>query len=151
TRTDSEPSPAPSVEPSTSNDFETLPFHSSPAPDDLWTHPDKSLDDSSSRTPLDPFLEEVTRPHLLVSISNNELQAWNQAYAEDPYYHDKSSNSDAAATPLTPSRFQRSHNGLVYFVDADGRYRLCVPRTRVNYILNLIHNSPHESAHSGEK
>ena len=50
---------------------------------------------------------------------------------------------------LTPSRFQKGKDGLLYFVDADWKTRLCVPRSKIQFILRWIHESPHESAHAG--
>jgi len=50
---------------------------------------------------------------------------------------------------LTPSRFCKGRNGLLYFVDADWTHRLCVPQSEVPMVLKWIHDSPHESAHAG--
>lgn len=118
--------------------------------EDQWTLPDPSLDQHHSLKDLG-MEEEVLRPHLLVSLSHQERETWILAYQTDPYYDDKGKNLEGASVPLTPSRFQRSDNGMIYFVDADWRYRLCVPRNKINEVLNRIHNSPHEGAHSGEK
>jgi hypothetical protein len=71
-------------------------------------------------------------------------------YQEDPYFKDR--YTEEATNPekvLTPSHFQKGHDGLLYFVDADWKNRLCVPRSKIQFILRWIHESPHESAHAG--
>ncbi|KDQ28699.1 hypothetical protein PLEOSDRAFT_1025604, partial [Pleurotus ostreatus PC15] len=127
-----------------------FPFASHPLPEDHWTRPEPS--EGALGDPYSSILDDDTmRPHLLVSLSPHELTSWKKAYENDRYYLDKGMDDENASVSLTPSRFQRSDNGLVYFIDADWRYRLCVPNGKINEVLNLIHNSPHEGAHSGEK
>jgi hypothetical protein len=50
---------------------------------------------------------------------------------------------------LTPSRFQKASNGLLYFIDADWSARLCVPHNKIPFILRWMHESAKESAHTG--
>ncbi|KDQ23444.1 hypothetical protein PLEOSDRAFT_1016088, partial [Pleurotus ostreatus PC15] len=119
--------------------------------EDLWTYPEQTDITKPPNSSTLPEQDEVLRPHLLVAVSPKELLSWKRAYNEDSYYHDKGHSPESPNTPLTPSRFQRSDNGLLYFIDADWRYRLCVPKNKINIILNQIHNSPHEGAHSGKK
>ena len=40
-------------------------------------------------------------------------------------------------------------NGLLYFEDADARVHLCVPSTEREALLKEVHDSAHESAHTG--
>ncbi|KAG5222175.1 Transposon Tf2-1 polyprotein [Salix suchowensis] len=80
-----------------------------------------------------------------------ELRSWKKAYEQDVYYKDKGQEHSDASTLLTPSHFQHSGNGLMYLVDANWRYHLCIPKNKVNEMLNRIHNSPQEGAHSGER
>ncbi|KAJ8690438.1 hypothetical protein PTI98_011865 [Pleurotus ostreatus] len=95
--------------------------------------------------------ELFAKTHLLVGFSPDTRKEWDTAYKADPYFREKlqRSSKESPDTLLTPSRFQKGVNGLLYFVDADWNYRLCVPRDQIPAILKMIHDSPHESAHEG--
>jgi hypothetical protein len=115
-----------------------LPF---PA-DDPWTYP----------VGIKPPKEDAwnAQAHLLVSISPAVIHRFKDGYEYDPYF--KSRYAEEVPNPdkiLTPSRFQKGKDRLLYFVDADWNHRLCVPRSEVNFVLKWIHDSPHESVHSG--
>jgi hypothetical protein len=90
------------------------------------------------------------RSHLLISALSEVVESFCTAYKEDPYFRDR--YVEEVPNPnklLTPSRFQKGHDGLLYFVDADWKTRLCVPRTKVKWVMRWIHESLHESAHAG--
>jgi hypothetical protein len=73
-----------------------------------------------------------------------------RGYKEDPYFRDR--YTEEATSPekvLTPSHFQKGRDRLLYFVDADWKNRLCIPRSKIQFVLRWIHESPHESAHAG--
>jgi hypothetical protein len=76
------------------------------------------------------------RSHLLISASPEVLGSFRTAYEEDPYFKDhyveEVPNPDKV---LTPSRFQKGRDGLLYFVDADWKTRLCVPHTKVKWVM----------------
>jgi hypothetical protein len=73
-----------------------------------------------------------------------------RGYQEDLHFQDR--YTEDAANPkkvLTPSHFQKGKDRLLYFVDVEWRNRLCIPRTKVQFVLQWIYESPHESAHAG--
>ena len=45
--------------------------------------------------------------------------------------------------------FLRDERGLLFFLDENYQPRLCVPKTRRNFLLKEVHESPFESAHMG--
>ena len=54
-------------------------------------------------------------------------------------------------TIISASHFQKGQDNLLYFIDASWKTRLCVPKSKVNYVLRWIHESPYESAHAGPR
>ena len=54
-------------------------------------------------------------------------------------------------TVISITHFQRGQDNLLYFVDASWKTRLCVPKSKINYVLQWIHESPYESAHAGPR
>ncbi|KAL1658199.1 hypothetical protein GGF50DRAFT_12540, partial [Schizophyllum commune] len=108
---------------------------------DHWTYPPGVPD-------FQP--EEEPQPHLLIQLAPEVLERFARGYQEDAFFKQHIVEKESSAqTLLTPSRFQRGNNGLLYFINADWQYRLCVPRSEVNYVLSTIHDSPFESAHAG--
>ncbi|KDQ22552.1 hypothetical protein PLEOSDRAFT_1016085, partial [Pleurotus ostreatus PC15] len=114
---------------------------------DHWTYP------RGIRPP--EFLDEeiLSKAHLLVAFTPRALEEWKESYAEDAYFKEKFevSESEDPERLLTSPRFRKGANGLLYFVDADWRHRLCVPRGQVPSVLRQIHESPYESAHEGAR
>ncbi|KAF7342678.1 Integrase catalytic domain-containing protein [Mycena sanguinolenta] len=111
--------------------------------EDPWTYPAGVKPDRDEE-------DWNKRAHLLISASESVKKSLRKAYREDPYF--KNRYVEEIPNPervLTPSRFQKGQDGLLYFIDADWRTRLCIPRTKVNWILRWIHDAPHESAHAG--
>ena len=90
------------------------------------------------------------KAHLLVSLSPEVVNNFSKGYEEDPffkqYYADEIPNPRAA---ITPSHFRKGSNGLLYFIDARWETRLCVPRSQIQFVLEWIHEAPHEAAHGG--
>ncbi|KAI4294338.1 hypothetical protein K525DRAFT_174037, partial [Schizophyllum commune Loenen D] len=116
---------------------EDLPFPQG----DHWTYPPGVPD-------FQP--EDEPQPHLLIQLAPEVLERFTKGYHEDAFFKQHVVEKEPSAqTLLTPSRFQRGNNGLLYFINADWQYRLCVPRSEVNYVLSTVHDSPFESAHAG--
>jgi hypothetical protein len=68
----------------------------------------------------------------------------------DPFFKSRyAAEASGPEVALTPSRFQKGRDGLLYFVDADWATRLCVPRSKVPDILKRIHEPAAETAHAG--
>ena len=90
------------------------------------------------------------RAHLLVGLDPEIVERFVQGYQDDPffkqYYADEIPNPNIA---ITPSHFRKGSNGLLYFIDARWETRLCVPQSLIQFVLEWIHETPHEAAHSG--
>ena len=94
--------------------------------------------------------EWESRAHLLVALSPEVIDNFVKGYEEDPffkqYYVEEIPNPHIA---ITPSHFRKGSNGLLYFIDARWETRLCVPRSQIQFVLDWIHEAPHEAAHGG--
>ncbi|KAF9035054.1 hypothetical protein BDZ89DRAFT_931408, partial [Hymenopellis radicata] len=117
----------------------------SPPKDDHWTYP---LPIKEADVPDGP--NEEDEAHLLVGLDEGMKRQFVEGYSRDrslkSYYVTEIANP---STPLTPSRFVKGSNGLLYFVDADWKHRLCVPSSLVPEILKRMHETAYESAHEG--
>jgi hypothetical protein len=77
------------------------------------------------------------------------IKDFGRAYSSDTYFMKKLAlEPHSPQKLLTPSRFQRGLNRLLYFVDADWRTRLCVPEGQRNFVLQWLHETASESAHA---
>jgi hypothetical protein len=123
--------------------LDPLPF---PA-NDPWTYPPGV---SPPRPKVEADFEN--RSHLLLSIEPELLQKFVDGYKSDAYfrnlYVEEMHSPDVV---LTPSRFQKGSNGLLYFLDANWNSQLRVSRSMVPYILSLTHDTASESAHAGPR
>jgi hypothetical protein len=123
--------------------LDPLPFPAS----DPWTYP-------PGVNPPQPEVETdfENRSHLLLSIEPELLRKFIEGYKSDAYFRNLYvEDMHSPNIVLTPSRFQKGSNGLLYFLDASWNLRLCVPRSMVPYILSLTHDSASESAHVGPR
>jgi hypothetical protein len=110
---------------------------------DHWTYPTGARPDKDEE-------DWNKHSHLLVSVSQEVKDKFILGHQEDLYFKDR--YTEEVTSPervLTPSHFQKGRDGLLYFVDADWKNRLCVLRSKIQFILRWIHESPHESAHAG--
>nr|GAT48031.1 TY3B-TY3B protein [Mycena chlorophos] len=90
------------------------------------------------------------RAHLLVSLDPAVIEEFRQGYLEDKHFQSKYKDSVAGMdVRLTPSRFVKGPEGLLYFIDANWETRLCIPRRKVKDVLELVHESARETAHAG--
>ena len=97
-------------------------------------------------------LEEDWMKHsqLLLSMDPKLEQAFTNGYELNSGF--KNHLLETILNPnvvLTPSRFQKGGNGLLYFVDTDLNTQLCIPKSRINFVLNWIHKTPCETTHAG--
>ena len=120
-----------------------LPF----AKTDPWTYPSGV---KPSETPLNE--EWSSRSQLLITVDPNVCKEFAEGYETDrffaPRYVEIQPNEK---TIISASHFQKGRDGLLYFIDAGWKTRLCVPKSKINYILRWIHESPYESAHAGTR
>ncbi|KAK7042774.1 hypothetical protein R3P38DRAFT_2768273 [Favolaschia claudopus] len=128
-----------------------IPAGASPADDlpfpdgDHWTYP-------TGISPSKELLEEEieTQTHILFAANPEFIKGISQGYRKDSYFRKHFVDSmPSPETLLTPSRFQKGKNGLLYFLDADWNARVCIPRSKVPQILKWVHDSSFESAHAG--
>ncbi|KAJ3979042.1 hypothetical protein F5890DRAFT_1383914, partial [Lentinula detonsa] len=88
---------------------------------------------------------------LLTAWSKDELNRWANAYQDDPHFvnviQTRKLETDMNR-PIHPQYFVADDN-LIYFEDALGNLRLCVPRTLRAEIMNEVHNTITEAAHAG--
>lgn len=114
---------------------------------DHWTYPT-----GVKSSPENVEEDWNSRSHLLISMNPQLVARFVEGYKEDVFlktrYVDEVPSPD---TVITPSRFSKGPDGLLYFIDADWKARLCVPRSHVNFVLKWMHDSPFESAHAGYK
>ncbi|KAL1658293.1 hypothetical protein GGF50DRAFT_16315, partial [Schizophyllum commune] len=123
--------------PSSDSD-DALPFANSPH----WVYPPGPKEREEE--------EEEPQAHLLVQLKPELAERFRKGYQADAYFNQHYIDKEnSAANQLTPSRFSKSADGLLYFIDADWQARLCVPSSEVNYVLRTIHNNPYEAAHAG--
>ncbi|EDR12608.1 uncharacterized protein LACBIDRAFT_311190 [Laccaria bicolor S238N-H82] len=115
--------------------------------DDHWTYP---IGVKPSSTAFDD--EWLNKPHLLVAMKPLLITAFSQGYPQDKYFAPKYiEDIPNPKTILTPSHFRKSKNGLLYFIDADWSARLCIPESKIHFVLKWIHDSPFESTHAGSR
>jgi hypothetical protein len=119
----------------------------------LWTILSLSNRPITGPTPLERGRIRMKRTgintHLLISVSQEVKDEFILGYQEDPYFKDQ--YTEEATSPkkvLMPSHFQNGCNSLLYFVDADWKNWLCIPRLKIQFILRWIHESPHESTYA---
>jgi len=103
-----------------------------------------------------PSGHELTLDHIssnsysiLVGMQSKELDIWKMAYSSDTMFSKilKASitNNDEEGNY---SQYQ-IHDGLIYFEDWNGNFRLCVFDSLRVSVMAEIHNSLTESAHGG--
>ena len=104
------------------------------------------------------YQEEITIPYvtaktfnLVSSLSKEEIQIFVDAYAKDPYF--KRIRSELRQEPnwISPKHplFMENEEGLLYFEDWNGNYRLCVPKDEQPKLLSEVHDEITEGAHAG--
>ena len=86
---------------------------------------------------------------VLVGMSSNELEEWKKAYMQDKLYSKilKVSQADNDEEGNYPQ--YQTRNGLIYFEDWNGNFRLCVPDSLRVTVISEVHNILTESAHGG--
>jgi len=86
----------------------------------------------------------------ITSISLDELEKWNKAYASDPFLSKSLKEEDAENDfGKKYTQYQVRNNGLIYFEDWNGNHGLVVPESLRVDIMSEIHNTITEVAHGG--
>nr|GAT44896.1 protease [Mycena chlorophos] len=113
--------------------------------EDVWTLP------MGSRGPAEDRDEEwERRAHLLISLAPEVMREFVEGYSGDRHFKGKYVEEAVSAERLlTPSRFQKGQDRLLYFMDVDWQTHLCVPKNMIKTVLEQIHESARETAHTG--
>jgi hypothetical protein len=120
-----------------------LPFPNS----DHWTYPPGTR---PSEAPPDE--EWTKRTQLLILVDPIVCKEFSKGYEEDKFFAPRYTKVQPnERTVISASHFQRGRDELLYFIDAGWKTRLCVPSSKINYVLRWIHESPYESAHAGPR
>jgi hypothetical protein len=111
----------------------------------------KGHNNSEERVELPPH-QRLQMPATHVFANEETIQRFVQSYRLDKDF--------AAVIERTRSEnllehkrraYRLAENGLLYFEDADGKIRLCVPLKERTTIIKEVHDSAHESAHAGRE
>jgi len=88
---------------------------------------------------------------ILVGIGQEEFNEWIEAYEDDIHFRDiiKSKRQDKEVLQPTYPQYFYADSGLIYFEDALGNNRLCVPNKLRKGIMEEVHETCTEAAHAG--
>jgi hypothetical protein len=87
---------------------------------------------------------------VLVGMAEEEITAWKGAYASDKLFSRVIEALTADSEESSKyTQYQIRSNGLVYFEDWNGNFRLCVPESMRLQVMDETHNVLTESAHGG--
>ncbi len=88
---------------------------------------------------------------LLVGLSPEELASWRAGYRADSHYAEVLESLQDPKSNIAPAFPQYFYldEGLLYFEDSAGNSRLCIPKSIQLQVIDQVHNSLTESAHSG--
>lgn len=93
----------------------------------------------------------TTQQITIAAVSQDEIKDLIKGYQQDPHYSlvmSSLTSEEDWSRPRYP-HYQIGEDGLIYFLDAEDRGRLCIPKSERNKILSALHNLPSEGAHAG--
>lgn len=88
---------------------------------------------------------------VLINVASEELTRWRNAYQQDPHFRDVISSMQDFGVHQRPRypQYMYGDDGLIFFEDANGNNRLCVPKPLRVELMTQVHDSLTESAHAG--
>jgi hypothetical protein len=88
--------------------------------------------------------------HLHVHVDERALKDFALGYASDKAFAPliKRANEERP-DPQKHRAYRLASSGLLYFEDADGNVRLCVPASQQTSLIKEVHDEAHETAHAG--
>jgi len=88
---------------------------------------------------------------IVIGIGQKEINQWIEAYEDDIHFKDviKSKRQDKEILQPTYPQYFYADSGLIYFEDALGNNCLCVPYKLRKLIMEEVHETCTEAAHSG--
>jgi len=101
--------------------------------------------------PLDLPFVTAKNYNLVISLSKEEIQGIVEAYVKDPYFSKILTELRQESNWVTPKQplFFENDEGLLYFEDWNGNYRLYIPKSEQAKLLSEVHDEITEGAHSG--
>jgi hypothetical protein len=88
--------------------------------------------------------------HLHVHVDEKALKDFALGYASDKAFAPLIKRTSEETPDSQKHRAYRlANNGLLYFEDADGNVRLCVPISQQGNLIKEVHDEAHETAHAG--
>jgi hypothetical protein len=86
-----------------------------------------------------------------ISISQIEIKKFLEAYEADAHFGKVIEALRSHHDPSNPpyAQYQIGDNGLIYFVDTQEKYRLCVPKELQVEIIKENHDGLNQGAHAG--
>lgn len=93
----------------------------------------------------------TSRYSTVVGIGKEEVGRWRDAYATDDHFSKVLTAFKVEDDFVNPAyrQYLYSDEGLIYFEDAYGNTRLCVPSSLQVEIMSEVHNTITEAAHAG--
>lgn len=86
---------------------------------------------------------------LLIQIADEMIQEFLNGYPKDVHFGPVYARSEKERPhDLKQRAYRLSDKGLLYFEDADGKLRLCIPTSMQVAMMREVHDSPHEGAHA---
>src|ERR1700683_4485913 len=86
---------------------------------------------------------------ILVGMNTDDLEGWKKAYIADNLYSKVLKASQFDNNEVGHYTQYQIRDGLVYFEDWNGNFRLCIPESLQVSVMSEVHNILTESAHGG--
>ncbi|KII96106.1 hypothetical protein PLICRDRAFT_75925, partial [Plicaturopsis crispa FD-325 SS-3] len=88
---------------------------------------------------------------VLIGISPEDITAWRKGYTNDDHFSAvlKSLQIETQTNEPEYPQYFLSDTGLLYFEDAAGNNRLCVPASEQQSLISDTHDAIGETAHAG--
>ncbi|QRW26688.1 Retrovirus-related Pol polyprotein from transposon [Rhizoctonia solani] len=103
-------------------------------------------------TPTEAISYQTTTSYSVeISINSEEITRFIEAYKKDSHFKQVMEEFKSHHNPLNPPfhQYQIGDNGLIYFIDSQEKYWLCVPRDLQVDILKENHDNLNQGAHAG--
>ncbi|QRW27785.1 Retrovirus-related Pol polyprotein from transposon [Rhizoctonia solani] len=103
-------------------------------------------------TPAEAISYQTTTSYSVeISINSEEITRFIEAYKKDSHFKQVMEEFKSHHNPLNPPfhQYQIGDNGLIYFIDSQEKYWLCVPRDLQVDILKENHDNLNQGAHAG--
>ncbi|QRW17535.1 Retrovirus-related Pol polyprotein from transposon [Rhizoctonia solani] len=103
-------------------------------------------------TPAEAISYQTTTSYSVeISINSEEITRFIEAYKKDSHFKQVMEEFQLHHNPLNPPfhQYQIGDNGLIYFIDSQEKYWLCIPKDLQVEILKENHDNLNQGAHAG--